>query len=174
MTQETKVTLTHMQHIAMLLGMSDRRHTSGNSRRPPRIRVPNNEQAVFTVEKRKVLGVIKRISLTGGSVILATKSPAAQGSIGEMCLNTIYGIVNAQIQFLHTGADGLSHAQAFRFLDMDEVSRKRFIAAAQQMERAGFSDKDERQTALDWASTGLSKFTKTVQRFVRVNNKNRS
>jgi hypothetical protein len=160
--------------MAMLLSMPARRHPSGNSRRPPRIRVPNNEQAVFTIEKRKVLGVIKRISLTGGSVILARNAPAAQGSLGDMCLNTIYGIVNAQIQFLHTGADGLSHAQAFRFLDMDEVSRKRFTAAAQQMERAGFSDKEERHTALNWASTGLSKFTKTVQRLVRVNNKSRS
>lgn len=157
----------------MLLGMSGRRHTSASSRRPPRIRVPNNEQAVFTIERRKVLGVIKRVSVTGGSVILATKGPAPHGSLGEMCLNTIYGKVTAQVQFLHTGADGILHAQAFRFLEMDEVSRKRFTAAAEQMEKAGFSDAGQQQTALDWATNGLSKLTDSVQRLVGVNGKKR-
>ncbi len=155
----------------MLLLVPHRGHNSQKSARPPRIRVPNNEQAVFTVNRQKVLGVIKRISLTGGSVILALKGPAPQGSLGEICLHTIYGKVNGQVQFLHTGADGIPHAQAFRFLDMDELSRKRFTAAAQQMQRAGFSDTRERETPLDWASNGLSKITRRVARLMGVNNK---
>lgn len=157
----------------MLLTMSARRRTSASSRRPPRIRVPNNEQAVFTIEKSKVLGIIKRVSMTGGSVILARKDSPPHGTLAEMCLNTIYGKVTAQIQFLHSGADGIPHAQAFRFLDMDEVSRKRFTAAAEQMQRAGFSDADGQNTALDWAASGLSKFTRSVRRIVGVGNKGR-
>ena len=92
--------------------------------RPPRIRVPNNERALFTVESEKFVGVIKRLSLTGGSAILA-KGPIPQGALAEMGLKTVFGKVTAQIQFLHTGADGLPLAQAFRFLDMDDISRER-------------------------------------------------
>jgi hypothetical protein len=157
----------------MLLIVSDRRHNSRKSARPPRIRVPNNEQAVFTVDRRKVLGVIKRISVSGGSAVLALKGSAPEGSLGEICLNTIYGKVNGQVQFLHTGADGIPHAQAFRFLNMNDVSRKRFTAAAQQMQRAGFSDTEERETPLGWASKGLSKITQRVVRLMRVSSKKR-
>jgi hypothetical protein len=157
--------LTRIPSIAMLVTVSHARQNSRKSSRPPRIRVPNNEQAVFTLENRTVLGVIKRISLTGGSAILARKGPAPQGSLGEMCLNTIYGKVTAQVEFLHTGADGIPHAQAFRFLEMDNVSRKRFTAAAKQMQLAGFSDAEERQT-LGWASRGLTALTKSVRRIV--------
>jgi hypothetical protein len=157
----------------MLLIMYSGRGKSGQSSRPPRIRVPNNEQAVFTVDTRKLLGVIKRISATGGSVVLSVKKPAPHGSLAEMCLKTVYGKVTAQIEFLHTGADGIRHAQAFRFLDMDDVSRKRFTAAAQQMQRAGFSDTEERQTALGWASDGLKKITQSVGRLVKVSSKKR-
>jgi len=57
-----------------------------------------------------------------------------------MGLNTVFGKVKAQIQFLHSGADGIPLAQAFRFIDMDGVSRERFSAAAAQMQSAGFSD----------------------------------
>jgi ubiquinone/menaquinone biosynthesis C-methylase UbiE len=155
----------------MLLIVSKRHDNSRKSSRPPRIRVPNNEPAVFTVDTRKVLGVIKRISATGGSVVISAKGPAPHGTVAEMCLNTVYGKVTAQIEFLHTGADGIRHAQAFRFLAMDAVSRKRFTAAAQKMQHAGFSDAEERQTALGWASNGLSKVTQSVGRLIGMSNK---
>jgi hypothetical protein len=57
--------------------------------------------------------------------------------------------------------DGRKHS-AFRFLAMDAVSRKRFTAAEQQMQHAGFSDAEERQTALGWASNGLSKVPRAL------------
>ncbi len=41
------------------------------------------------------------------------------------------------------GADGISLAQAFRFVRMDNVSQERFSAAAKQMESLGFSDGKE-------------------------------
>jgi len=80
--------------------------------RPPRIRVPNNERALFLIDEQKLIGVVQRLSLTGGSTILA-KGPVPEGSIGEMILNTVFGKVEAQVEFMHTGADGKPHAQAF-------------------------------------------------------------
>jgi hypothetical protein len=44
---------------------------SRKSTRPPRIRVPNHEPALFTVSNQKFVGVIQRLSLTGGSAILS-------------------------------------------------------------------------------------------------------
>ena len=102
--------------------------------RAPRIRVPNNERALFTVDNHKFVGVIQRLSLTGGSAVLS-KRPIPQGTLAEMRLNTVFGKVTAQIEFLHTAADGIPLAQAFRFLQMDDVSCERFSAAAEQMEQ---------------------------------------
>ena len=130
--------------------------------RPPRIRVPNNERALFTVENEKFVGVIKRLSLTGGSAILA-KGPIPQGALAEMGLKTVFGKVTAQIQFLHTGADGLPLAQAFRFLDMDDISRERFRAAADQMQRAGFSDAEEEPRPFDLAYQSVSKLRESIR-----------
>ncbi len=116
------------------------------SHRAPRILVPNNEKAVFTVADDKFVGVIQRLSLTGGSAVLP--KPVPDGTLGEMMLNTVFGNVLADIQFLHTGADGVPAAQAFSFLEMDDVSAKRFRAAAEKMESAGFSDAEEREPSL--------------------------
>lgn len=143
----------------MLLIMPQKPRTSV---RPPRIRVPNNERALFTVESEKFVGVIKRLSLTGGSALLA-KGPIPQGTLAEMGLNTVFGKVKAQVQFLHTGADGLPLAQAFRFLDMDEISRERFSAAAEQMQRAGFSNVEEERRPLDLAYQSVSKLRESIR-----------
>ena len=123
----------------MLVIMPQKLGKPGRSCRPPRIRVPNNERALFKVESEKFIGVIKRLSLTGGSAILS-KGPIPEGTLASMSLKTVFGKVEAQIQLLHTGADGIPLAQAFRFIHMDGVSRKRFSAAAEQMQREGFSD----------------------------------
>src|SRR6202041_4066313 len=95
----------------------------GKSTRPPRIRVPNNEKALFTVDAKKFVGMLGRLSLTGGSAVL-TSGPIPEGTLAEMDLGTVFGKVTAQIQFMRSGADGLPTAQAFRFIEMDEVSSK--------------------------------------------------
>jgi hypothetical protein len=107
--------------------------------RPPRIRVPNSERALFTIDDVRFVGVLQRLSLTGGSAILS-KGPIPQGTMGDFALCTVNGKVTAQIEFLQTGADGIPLAQAFRFLSMEDTSAKRFAAAAAQMEKEGFSD----------------------------------
>jgi hypothetical protein len=123
------------------------REKTEKPRRPPRILVPNNEKAVFTVANEKFVGTIQRLSLTGGSAIFA-KGPVPDGAYGEMILKTIFGNVTAEIQFLHAGADGVPLAQAFSFMEMDEVSAKRFSAAVVKMEDAGFSDAVEEEPPL--------------------------
>jgi hypothetical protein len=130
--------------------------------RAPRIRVPNNERAIFAVDDAKFVGVIQRLSLTGGSAVLA-KGPIAKGTMGELVLNTVFGRVTAQIEFLHTGADGTPLAQAFRFLAMDDTSTRRFSAAAKQMEKEGFSDA-KTSTVPSQASHTLSQLLHSVRR----------
>ena len=63
-------------------------------------------------------------------------------TLGEMALGTVFGKVNAHIEFLHTGADGVPLAQAFAFLAMDAVNSKRFKMAVEQMETSDFLDRD--------------------------------
>ena len=118
--------------------------------RPPRIRVPHQQKAIFTVDSQKFVGIVQRLSLTGGSALLV-KGPIPEGTLGEMALGTVFGKVNAHIEFLHTGADGVPLAQAFAFLAMDAVSTKRFKTAVEQMETPDFSDVGQKQTPLEVA-----------------------
>ena len=146
---------------------------SQRSARPPRIRVPNHERALFTINTQKFVGVIQRLSLTGGSAILS-KGAIPQGTLGDMALNTVFGKVAAQIQFLHVGADGMPLAQAFRFIDMDDVSRERFSAAATQMQSAGFSDVEGKGNSLgSLTSQSLSKLRDSVSQFSTLINSGR-
>jgi hypothetical protein len=80
-----------------------------------------------------------------------------------MALSTVFEKVNAHIEFLHTGADGVPLAQAFRFLAMDAVSTKRFNAAAEQMKSAGFAEVEQKQTAIDGAFESWSKLRNSVR-----------
>ena len=107
--------------------------------RAPRIRVPNSERALFTIDGVHFVGVLQRLSLTGGSAFLS-KVPIPHGTMGDIALSTVYGKVSAHIEFLQTGADGVPLAQAFRFLAMEDTSAERLAAAAKQMEQEGFSD----------------------------------
>jgi len=147
----------------MLLTVRLKSQQPRKTTRPPRIRVPNNERALFRVENQKLMGVVRLLSLTGGSVILA-KGPVPEGTLAEMYLNTVFGKVKAHVQFLHTGADGVPLAQAFRFLDLDDISRERFNAAAEQMQRGGFSDLKQEATPFDYARENLGKALESLRR----------
>ncbi len=114
--------------------------------RAPRIRVPNGERALFTVDSTHFVGVLQRLSLTGGSAVLS-KGPIPHGTMGDIALGTVYGKVSAHIEFLQTGADGVPLAQAFRFLAMEDASAARLAAAAKQMEQEGFSDAPPTRTS---------------------------
>jgi hypothetical protein len=107
--------------------------------RPPRIRVPNQQKAIFTVDNQKIIGVVQRLSGTGGSALLM-KGPIPKGTLGEMLFGTVFGKVNAHIEFLHRGADGVPLAQAFTFITMDATSTQRLQKALQEMNTSDFSD----------------------------------
>ena len=82
-----------------------------------------------------------------------------------MDLNSVFGKVTASIEFLQTGADGIPLAQAFRFLDMDGVSSRRFTAAIEQMQSAGFSDVEAKGKSFnDVTSQILSKLWSSLHR----------
>jgi hypothetical protein len=140
--------LTALEPVVILLPMP-RKIAKPLKNRAPRIRVPQQQKAIFDVDKRKLVGIVHRLSLTGGSVLLA-KGPIPEGTLGEMALGTVFGKVTAHIEFLHTGADGVPLAQAFRFLAMDDVSSKRFKTAAEEMQ-SGFSDVKGKKTTIDAA-----------------------
>ena len=148
--------------------MPQRGDNPGKRTRPPRIRVPNSERALFVVDDSKFVGVIQRLSLTGGSAILA-RGPIPSGTLGKMGLHTVFGQVTAQIEFLQTGADGIPLAQAFRFIAMSGTSSERFASAVKQMESAGFSDVAQTPTPLgDLASQSVSKLRDSIRRISYV------
>ena len=159
----TTVILTAAVPLAMLLTMAQKPSKSSKRARAPRIRVPNSERALFTVDTVRFVGVLQRLSLTGGSAVLS-KGPIPQGTIGDIALNTVFGRVDAKVEFLQTGADGIALAQAFRFIAMDDTSTDRFAAAARQMEKAGFSDAPDEEPAGLAGAPSLNRLLHSVRR----------
>jgi hypothetical protein len=155
--------LTAFDLVVILYTMSRRVDKIAKHNRPPRIRVPNQERAIFTVDSEKFLGTIQRLSLTGGSVLFA-KGSLPEGTAGEMTLGTVFGRVNAHIEFLQTGADGVALAQAFRFLAMDDLSTRRFNAAAEKMQSAGFADAEKKATPSTIARGSWTKLRERVHK----------
>jgi hypothetical protein len=136
--------------------------------RPARIRVPNRERVLFTIRDHRFVGVLQRLSLTGGSVI-HTEQPLPQGTLAGLDLRTVFGKVSAQIEFLHVGADGNTSAQAFRFLGMDDSCTGRLRAAIERMQSAGYSDAEvEGNSLLALASKSLSAVRDYIQRLFQT------
>jgi hypothetical protein len=143
------------------------------SARSPRIRVPNQERALFTVDDTCFVGVLQRLSLTGGSAVLS-KGPIPNGTTGDIAMKTVFGRVSAEIEFLQTGADGVPLAQAFRFIEMDYNSAKRFAAAAKQMEQEGYSDVAKPSALSAPASETLGQLLDSIRRLAATLVANRS
>jgi len=159
---ETHVTLTTLNPLVILFTMPRKIDKLNKRNRAPRIRVPNQERAIFVVEDQKFVGIVQSLSLTGGSALLV-KGPIPEGTLGAMALTTVFGKVKAHIEFLHTGADGVPLAQAFRFLAMDPESAKRFNDAAEQMQSAGFADVEPKQMPLDGALESWRKLRDSIR-----------
>ncbi|HEX4921566.1 MAG TPA: hypothetical protein VFV92_12605, partial [Candidatus Bathyarchaeia archaeon] len=117
------------------------------------------ERVLFTIRDHRFVGVLQRLSLTGGSVI-HTEAPLPRGTLAGLDLRTVFGKVTAHIEFLHVGADGNTAAQAFRFLGMDDSCTGRLRAAIEQMQGAGYSDAKVEGSSL---STFASKSLRTVR-----------
>ena len=117
------------------------RKSQKSSRRPraPRVRVPNRERALFTVDGSNFVGVLQRLSITGGSALLS-RGPIPHGTMGDIAFKTAFGKVSAHVEFLQSGADGVPLAQAFHFLAMEDASSERLAAASRKMQQEGRSD----------------------------------
>ena len=140
--------------------------------RPPRIRVPNQQKAIFTVDNQKIIGVVQRLSSTGGSALLM-KGPIPKGTLGEMLFGTVFGKVNAHIEFLHRGADGVPLAQAFTFI-MDATNRQRLQKALEEMNTSDFSDTTVKAGFLNVAFDSLRQSIRRLSRMLNSKQKTRS
>jgi hypothetical protein len=143
----------------------------GKSRRarPPRIRVPDRQKAIFTVDNERIVGVVQRLSLTGGSALL-NKGPIPEGTLGEMLFATVFGKVNAHIEFLHRGADGVPLAQAFTFITMSGTSSQCLQKALEEMNTSDFSDTRAEESSL---SAALEKLRQSVRQLSGMLNSRR-
>lgn len=128
--------------------------------------MPHQQKAIFTVDNQKFVGVVQRLSLTGGSALLV-KGPIPEGKLGEMVFGTVFGKVNAHIEFLHRGADGVALAQAFAFLAMDAVSSHRFKTALEQMHNSDLSDAvRHKRKPMDAAFANLRESVRQISRML--------
>jgi hypothetical protein len=100
--------------------------------RSPRFSVPNKEQALVSVGAERLKGTLNVLSRTGGAIRLGQKfSP---GTLGDIGINTVSGSFSAAIEFLQTSN---GNAQAFRFVAMGPVARKRLEDALEKMHGQG-------------------------------------
>jgi hypothetical protein len=108
--------------------------------RAPRVTVPNDEQVIVSsVESKPVVGILVKLSATGGSVRVSKSY--MPGALGEISLKTASGKVTAAIEFLRTGVDGVAQAQAFRFVHIEPADRRRLENALDQMREHGLGEK---------------------------------
>jgi len=112
--------------------------------------VPHQQKAIFTVDNQKLIGVLQRLSLTGGTALIV-KGPIPEGTLGEIVFGTTFGKVNAHIKFLYGGVDGVPLVQAFAFLPMNARSSQRFKRALAEMHTSDLSHLAWKQRPIDAA-----------------------
>ncbi len=108
---------------------------TSNRTRPSRYRVPNNEQVLCKVENERFAGTLTVLSLTGGT--MRTVKRLRAGTFADIKLTTASGPVGAVIEFLSSRGDN----QAFRFVQIDNESKKKLQKSLETMESHGLGDK---------------------------------
>ncbi len=112
------------------------------SPRAARVSVPNQEQAIISAEGTNTIGILHKLSLTGGLVRLP-KEPFRRGTLATLAVKTATGRISAAVEFLASAHYG-ARTQAFRFIHMDPADRRQLEAALQHMLRQGFGDQQRR------------------------------
>ncbi len=108
--------------------------------RAPRVTVRNDEQVIVSsVESKPVVGILVKLSATGGSVRVSNSY--LPRTVGEISLKTTSGKVTAAVEFLRTGVDGVAQAQAFRFIHIEPADRRRLEGALEEMRKQGQGEK---------------------------------
>lgn len=101
--------------------------------RSPRFIVPNNEQALVSIGGEKLRGTLHMLSLTGGTIRLDKRF--ASGTFADIGVETASGTFSAAIELLTMARGG--NAQAFRFIAMGPVARKRLNDGLSKMRAQG-------------------------------------
>jgi hypothetical protein len=135
--------------------------------------VPNQQKAIFTVDNQKIIDVVQRLSSTWGGAALLMKGPIPKGTLSEMLFGTVFGKVNAHIEFLHRGADGVPLAQAFTFI-MDATNRQRLQKALEEMNTSDFSDTTVKAGFLNVAFDSLRQSIRRLSGMLNSKQKTRS
>ena len=102
--------------------------------RSRRFFVPNKEQVVVSIGDEQLKGTLHVLSLTGGAIRLDQR--VASGALGDIRINTVAGNFSAAIEFLQM-ANGKT--QAFRFIAMGPIARKRLEDALNKMRGQGLA-----------------------------------
>lgn len=102
--------------------------------RSPRFSVPNNEEVFVLIGAEKLTGTLHLLSITGGAIHLDKR--VASGTLGDIGINTVTGNFSAAIEFLRMAKDG---AQAFQFVAMSVVARRRLEDALKKMRGQGLA-----------------------------------
>lgn len=110
----------------------------GHPHRAARVSVPNQEQAIISINGTNTVGVLCKLSVTGGSVRLPRW--VVRGTLGTIIMTTATGKIAPAVEFLSPGRNGSARTQAFRFIHMDPDDRRQLERALQQMIAQGFGD----------------------------------
>lgn len=102
--------------------------------RSPRFSVPNKERVVVSFGAKQLKGTLHLLSLTGGAIRLDQR--VAPGTLADIGINTVSGNFSASIEFLQM-ANG--NAQAFRFIAIGPVARKRLEDALNKLRAQGLA-----------------------------------
>ena len=105
-------------------------------KRAPRVRVPNNEQAIISINAEQFKGTLGLLSRTGGTIRL--HKMIAPGTLAEIEVKTISGKFLATIQLLRTITEGV---HAFRFVQMGPIARGRLEDALKKLRAQGLGVK---------------------------------
>jgi len=105
-------------------------------KRAPRVRVPNNEKAIISINAEQYTGTLGLLSRTGGTIRL--HKLIAPGTLAEIEIKTISGKFLATIQLLRTITEGV---QAFRFIEMGPIARGRLEDALKKLRAQGLGVK---------------------------------
>jgi hypothetical protein len=104
--------------------------------RAPRVRVPNQEQAIVAIGSERLPAILDCLSLTGGRIRSGKRFAA--GTFADLKAKTVSGNFTAAIELLGERRGG---TQAFRFVQMGPDDRRRLQDALNKMQAHGFGEK---------------------------------
>ena len=125
----------------MLADMQNIVNPGHDSVRAPRVNVPNKEQAIVSFGARHMVGVLCKLSTTGGSLRLP--KPMAKGTVADITIKSTSGPITSAVEFLGSADRGALPPQAFRFIHMGPAECRRLENALEEIRKQGFGEKQD-------------------------------